>query len=546
MLLKRVIFVVMGGLILLSAGCGKKKERPNISDEAILTMRMHSNPTTLNPVSAVGAYADTIQRLVFDTLVEYDFDLKPIPCMAKSWAWTEKTVDGKKKYILTFKLRDDIYWHDGVKFTAHDMVFTYEKIMDPLSKAQNKIPKFEGVVDKVEATDNYTFVVTYNKPLATAIGSWEIYPLPKHLYENEDLHKSPYNRKPIGTGPYRLIKWETAKYLKLEMNTNYWRKPPHIKNFTYKIISDDNVALSAFKKGMFDLYGLEPEEYLEEKDKVYFQSNYNVQTYYSFGFSQIAWDCTSNSIFSDKKVRQAMTYALDRKQIIKEVLHGFADVSSGPFFYGSWAYDHNVKPLVYNLERAKQLLVENGWKDTDGDGVLDKDGKPFKFELVHGQVPIWTQMSVNLQQNLRKIGVDMSIRVLEWSAFSKRLHEHNFDAAIFAWSLDFDPDPFDIFHSSQISNGINYGGYANPEADKMMEEARSIFDINERQKIYHKLHRVFNDDQPYTLLFASKVILAKKNELKGVRVSSAGIGQWYPGFFDWYKEKPTGKKAVEK
>jgi peptide/nickel transport system substrate-binding protein len=506
-------------------------------DEKTLLLLMSNNPTTLNSVSATDAYASQVLDYVYDGLVTIDSELRPIPSKAKSWKWEEKTIDGEKKYILTFYIRDDIYWHDGVKFTVHDMVYTYEKIMDPLSMAHNKIPNFEGVVDSVTALDDYTLQVVYNTPLAYAVSTWSIYPLPKHIYTNEDFHRSSYNRAPVGTGPYRFVRWDSARSIRLEKNTNYWREAPYFDRIVFRIIPDDNIALSAFKRGDFDVYPFsEPEKFVEEKEQPYYVENYDTYVYYSFGVSQIAWNCAEDSIFNNKYVRQAMTYALDREQIAKEVFYGYSEPISGPFFYNSWAYNHDIEPIPFDLEKARELLAKAGWTKTDEDGVLIKDGKRFEFELIYGQVPIWTTLAMNLRENLRKIGVNMEIRMLEWSALSERLKNGNFDGLIFGWSLATDPDPFDIFHSSQIKKGINYGSFSNAVADDLMVKARTIFDINERQRLYHQLHKIFHEEQPYTYLFASKAMVAVRNNIKGVEVGARGLFRWYPSVYNWYRE----------
>lgn len=534
--MKKLLIAVLAFLPILTA-CKTVTETGERSGDT-LVLQLSANPVTLNPVSSMDLYGVRVDEFIFDYFVESDSHLNPVPCLAESWKWSTATVNGQKKYILTFRVRDDVYWQDGVKFTAQDMKFTYDKIMDPASKAFNKVASFEGLVESVEAPDDTTLVVTYNRPFAPAVISWEIFPLPKHIYEQyktpEEFHASPYNRLPIGTGPYRIVKWDTARTIVLERVTNYWRALPHFRKVVYKIVSDDNVALAAFKRGDFDLFAMTPEQFENEKDEPY-MTNYTLYRYLGAGFSQIAWNCASNSVFADKRVRQAMTCALDRYGISSNVTHNLSLVISGPFLYGTWAYNMNVKPLPFDLDKAKALLAEAGWKDTDGDGILDKDGRKLEFEVILGDFPIGKAIVVNLKENLARIGGVLNIHILEWSALSQRMNEHNFDGVLFAWSLGDDPDPFDMWHSSQIANGINYCNYSNATLDKLLEEGRSELDRNKRAAIYHRVHEIVAEDQPYTFLFSTYQSVVGVNELRGVKISDKGLSGFYPGCFEWYK-----------
>ncbi len=506
-----------------------------------LYLPLYSNPVTLNQVSAKGVPAYNILRHVSGYLLNVDKNLNIIPENAKSWEWSEKTdAKGRKEYILTFHLRKDVLWHDGIPFTSQDVLYTYQKIMDPASKAMDKIAAFENLVTRIETPDDFTVRVVYNKRYAPALSSWTgLALLPKHIYEKEpDFLKSEYNRKPIGTGPYVVEKWETGKYIKLKRFEQYWGIKPKFDRIIYRIISDENVALAALKKGLLDLNGLTPEQYVDLKNKPSFTKRFNLYryTYFRNGMSQIAWNCQKGSLFDSSTVRRAMTHALNRKLVLKEYLHGLGTILSGPFYAQSWAYDTNIVPLDFDLKKSAFLLKKAGWKDSDKDGILDKDGKPFKFEIILGDTPITKAIALNLKENLSKIGVDCDMHVLEWSAFSQRLDERNFDAAIFGWSFDLDPDPYDLWHSLQITNGVNYVSYSNPKLDKLLELGRSTYDQKIRQMYYYQVHRILHEDQPYTCLFTLSSEVAATKHLKGIQVTKGGIWGYYPSWSLWYKE----------
>ncbi|OHD53805.1 MAG: hypothetical protein A2Y33_16605 [Spirochaetes bacterium GWF1_51_8] len=533
--MKSLRYVYLGLIVFFTIGCGST-ELPY--DPKTLYLHLPSNPTILNPVSSVDLYASVVEYKVFDSLIELDSNMQPVPCVAKSWEWTREMVNGTNMYVLTFHLRDDVYWHDGVKNTAHDFVYTFEMIMKPENMAQNKIPSFENLVVKVDAPDDFTFRVYYNRLHIPALISWDgLFPIPKHIYEKEPVFlDSPYNRAPVGNGEYVFVEWKPAISITMVKNTNYWREQPQFDKIVYRIISDDNAALAAFKKGLLDYKTLRPEEFENEKNKQYFTNNYYVLYSQLRSFYHITWNCKEDSLFEDKLVRLAMTYASDRYSLNENYFHGKMTVISGPFIYGEWAYNKSIEPLPFNLEKSKQLLAQAGWKDSDSNGILDKDGKEFKFELLLGQTLSGEAIAQNLKENLAKIGVIMEMRVLEWSAFDGRLKEHSFEGALFAWSTGTDPDPFDLWHSSQIKNGVNYSEYANPEIDKLCEMGRMELNPEKRAELYHKVHKILAEDQPMTFLFVPNAIIAVKKELQGVKVyPGLNFHEYYPGFLEWYK-----------
>lgn len=531
-----IFAAVLLSALLSSCGSGSRSWGTNT-----LVLYLANNPTTLNSVSATSAYASRVLSFCYDGLIDIDSNTTIIPNIATNWTWDEESVDGESKYILTFYLRGDVTWQDGLPFTAEDMVFTYECVMNPLSKAMNKIPAFEGLVDEVVALDDTTLQITYNQPLASAVLSWGITPLAKHLYEGygddwEAFHASEYNRVPIGNGPYVVKEWKTAKYVLLEKNTNYWKESPSFDQIVLKIVQDDNIAFLAFQQGEFTSFQLQTEQYETIKDEDFFNEEYNLYTYLPLYSSQIAWNCGEESLFNDKLVRQAMCYALDRETIAETVGHDLNLPISGPFAYGSWAYDHSIEPREFDLEKAAKLLSEAGWNDSDGDGILDKDGVKFEFELTYSDTSDAVSKAIvdGLQSGCAELGVLLTPRSLEWSALEARLLEHNFDGIMFAWSHSVDPDVFDMFHSSQIEAGINIGEYSNTELDEMLVTARQELDPEKRAELSKEIHAVLADEVPYTYLFAKYQNVAAKKELKGVEMGPDGFFDWYPGYFDWY------------
>jgi peptide/nickel transport system substrate-binding protein len=270
----------------------------------------------------------------------------------------------------------------------------------------------------------------------------------------------------------------------------------------------------------------------------------------SLSYSYIGYNL-KNPLFQDKRVRQAFTYAINREEIVQYVLYGYGTVISGPFPRHLWYYNPNVKPLPYDPQKARQLLAEAGWKDTDGDGILDKDGKPFRFKLItNSGNDTRRDVGVLVQRQLRELGVDVAFETYEWSVFLKNfINARYFDACILGWGLSPDPDDYQIWHSSQIEKGFNFISYKNPEADHLWEEGRREYDVEKRKKIYWRLHEIIAEDQPYTFLFSPLSISALQKKFvlveeglsgqkiyKPVKMEKAGLMY---DLIKWYVPKET-------
>jgi len=532
--------ILVLGLFSFISGCQKKngsnhalsgKAAGNPVNGDWVVRNLGSDPQTLNPVTASEMNSSYVNNLIFDPLLDVDKDANYIPRVAKSW---DISKDNK---VITFHLRDDVKFHDGVPLTSEDVKYTYDKIMDPKSLAENKRGDFE-YVSKVETPDKYTVKVTYKKPFASALESWGISVIPKHIYLKEDFLKSKYNRAPIGSGPYIFEKWDSNQVIILKANPNYWGGRPHLDKIVFKMIPDHTVSFNSLLKEDLDVDGVMPIQWVNMTNTPEFKNKLDKLQYYTRSYYYIGWNSDgSNPFFNDKKVRQAMTYAMNRQQILDKIFYGLGEICTGPFYPKSWAYDSTVKAYPFDLNKARQLLDEAGWKDTNNDGIREKNGKKFEFTFLYPSASkISEQMASIYQEDLKKIGVKMNVRKMEWVTFLELVHKRDFQACTMGWSLSIDPDPYMIWHSSQRKDGLNYVGFNNPEADKLMEEARSMFDVKERAKRYHRLHQIINDEQPYTFLFYSPALVAVNKRFQGVEASPQGLGlfQFYPGQLDWW------------
>jgi peptide/nickel transport system substrate-binding protein len=390
-------------------------------------------------------------------------------------------------------------------------------------------------VRKAEVVNRYAFRVTYREPFSPALESWGMGMIPKHLLEGKDINTDPFNRNPVGTGPFKFKEWNAGQKLVLEANGQYFEGRPNIDQFIYRIIPDSSTMFQELLSGGVDLMGLNPIQYLRKSETRRIRENYRKFRYPANAFTYLGYNLT-NELFMDKKVRQALAYAIDRRSIIDGILLGLGRPCTGPFSYVSWAYNPNAKSYAYDLEKAGRLLAEAGWKDTDGDGIVDKKGRPFRFTILTNQGNNERIHAAEIiQQNFKKAGIDANIRVMEWQAFLEQIDKRTFDAIILGWSMSRDPDLYDIWHSSKTKKGeYNFVGYKNPEVDRLLVAGRRTFDIEQRKKIYYRIHAILAEEQPYAFLYVPDATPVVHKRFKGIEQAPLGITY---NFIKWYVPK---------
>lgn len=492
--------------------------------DAIITSSV-SDARNLIPILATDSASSEIVSLVFNGLVKYDINIELTGDLAESW---EIKKDGLE---IIFHLKRGVKWHDGKPFTAEDVQFTYQKIIDP------EVPTpYSGDFKKVkrlEIIDLYTVKVIYDEIFAPSLASWTMPIMPKHALESENLLDTGFARCPIGTGPYKFLKWQTASRIDLAANDEYFEHRPYINRYIYRVISDPDTAFLELSSGAVDLGALEPLQYKKLTDTERFKNNFNKLRYPSFSYTYMGFNL-NNPLFKDKAVRRAIDLAINKNEIINGVLLGLGRISTGPFHPDSWAYNGNVEPVPFSPESALALLKKSGWGDSDCDGWLDKDGKMFAFTIITNQGnTMRTRTAEIIQRRLKEIGIKTDIRVLEWSVFlNEFINKKRFDACILGWSLSRDPDCYDIWHSSKTKEGeFNFLGYSNPEVDRLLDAGRRTFNQDERKKFYNKIHKIIYDDDPCVFLYVPDALVAVSDRFQNVKVSPIGIMY---NIIDWY------------
>jgi len=537
---RAIAFVAIGALCALLHACSGKIE--GRSEEASTGPETPAYGDTfieasigdiggLIPNLASDMPSHEVGSLIYDGLVRYDKDLNFEGAMADSWTFSPDCLE------LKFKLRRDVKWHDGQPFTADDVVFTYKTMVNPKTPAPFK----EGylLVKDVEALDPYTVRITYAKPYARALSTWSDYMLPKHLLEayvaNGKLRESPQNRHPIGTGPYRFQEWRTGEKVVLLANRDFYDGRPHIGRVVYRVIpSQATIFLELKARGVDFVRTLTAFQYVRQTDYPAFRKAFNKFRYPSTFYTFLGFNL-NDPRFADRRVRQAFAHAIDKRELIDGVVLGLAREANGPIRPGTWAYTDQVVRYAYDPEKAKALLAAAGWKDRDGDGIVeDNDGKPFAFTIMTNQGnDERKKVAEIIQQRLKDIGVKADIQVIEWAAFIKEyVKPRRFEAVILGLGTGNDPDQYAVWHSSQTGpDQMNRTSYANPEVDRLLEAGRSSCNQGERVRYYHRIQEILAEDLPMVFLYFKDELPAVASRFHGVQEAPAGIRY---NFNEWY------------
>jgi microcin C transport system substrate-binding protein len=478
----------------------------------VFNLNLGGEPPTLHPISSTDLYASVVQASVLDTLLDHD---------KETYAWkpriAEKWEISKDNKIFTFNLRKNAMFHDGKPVTAEDVKFSFDAIFEPAYNAAHLRPYYEGIA-KVEVIDPYTVKVTakdtYFKNF-DQIATMSI--IPKHIYGDVEKSKK-MTRTLIGSGPYMLDKFDRGNVIVLKKFDKWygnddknWKGMFNFGTINMRFYKEEVAQLERIKKGDLDYIDLRPEAYVKKTEgapwgKTVLKHKVENSAPKSYGF--VGWNFR-REMFQDRDVRVALAHMMNREEMNKKFRYNMADLATGPTYLKSEYASKAVKPILYDPKAALELLAKAGWKDSDKDGILDKtvNGKkvPFRFTLIHpnkDNEKYWTMY----KEDLKKIGIDMEIKYLEWNSFLKILDEGNFDAVSLAWGGgDITWDPKQIWHSSSaVPGGSNFIYYKNPEVDKLIDEARQSLDEKKRQKLLNTVYEKIAADAPYVFMFNDK------------------------------------------
>jgi peptide/nickel transport system substrate-binding protein len=492
-----------------------------------LVLGLSGDATSLNPVLATDSMSYIVEWPLFDSLLELDPSLNVRPLLAESW---EVSKDG---LTYTFKLKKGVKWHDGKPFTARDVAFTFYSVLDPkvttphrayfdalvgfpeLTAKDNPKRPEELAVRPIEVVDDHTVRFRLRYPSGSFLAVL-VNPragiVPEHLLKGVDLNTADFNRKPVGTGPFKFVEWRRGERLVMEANEQYHGGRPALNRLIFRIIPDAVVLLQELKAGGVDFIENPP---LTEVARLKQTAGLKVLVADNTSYTYVGWR-QDLAPFNDLRVRRALNHAVDVPSIVREVLQGYAAISTGQFPPASWAFDPGVKPYAYDPNRAKALLAEAGFKPGP-DGILVKDGKRFSFSIRHDQANQSVKdTAVIVQEYLKRVGVEATLEALDWPTFVKKLFASDFEGIVVGWTNHHDPDPFayTIWHSSQWK-GRNFAHYKNPRVDELLEQARRTAVVAERKRAYAEFSRVLMEDAPYVFLYFQQQVYVTRQGYEG-------------------------------
>lgn len=541
LIIKKLYLIILFCSVLFFGGC--EKDSPVRQNRIVIGIS--SDITSFNPLFAFSVDEGTISELLYLSLINFTWDeekgnIKPEPMLAENWVWNEDSTS------ISFKLREDIYWSDGVKFSAHDVVFSFDVYSDPQVNSR----LFETFTDFYTDRDNHidiekTFEVTdsFNVKINFLPNSTPTLPeivfhlIPQHIFQNinrKDLETSEQNFNPVTNGPFVLAGWDKNQSIRLRANKNsFLHNDDGVDEIIFKIVPDYNSRLTQLKREEIDLAELiKTEDINDLKNQKHLKiASQEGREYDYIGWSNIDYEIFNSSgkikphrLFGSAAVRKALTYAVNRKEILDEYLLGYGQLSAGPVsnIFKETA-DPELKPYEYSLDSARIILESEGWKDIDNDGILEKDDIEFKFTLhIPSGNPRRNYAATVIKNNLRQVGIDVTIESVELGVLIDFMYDRKIDAWMIGWYV---PIPVDLkisWYSDLERTPFNFAGYQNQEADKILDNISHEKDQKKLNNMYKKLQKIIHEDEPVTFLYWVDNIVVYNSRIENININPLG------------------------
>ncbi|MFZ5917122.1 MAG: ABC transporter substrate-binding protein [Chloroflexota bacterium] len=467
--------------------------------------------TTLNPLLAEDDLSRDVGRLLFDSLLRVNPQTAALlPGLAEDWQVAD---DGR---TFTFHLRSGVAWHDGRPLSAADVAFTLSAAGDPDGPSPYRFD-LAGVVE-VTVPDDETVAVTLAEPGCDALYAVGRVPiLPRHLLQGQELVGASFNEQPVGSGPFVLEAWQPGERLALTANEHYWAGRPYLDGWTYRVVPDAATLWEELRQGRAHLARL-----TGDLEAVSLPEGFQLLAYPADRWHVLIFN-TTHPLLSDATVRQALALALDRERLLEVALDGRGALLNAPWPDAHWALDGAPPDAPgYDPERARQLLAETGWRDADGDGLLEKDGRRLQVSILTNlENPARERVAMLAQGYWHALGVAAQVEVLPWGSFLDDLLGHKFDVVAFDWPLEPGPDQSWLWAQAQSEPdiGFNFGSYASAEVDALLEQGRLApgCDAARRAAAYRALAQRLAADQPYVFLFTAQRQVITSSSLIGLQ-----------------------------
>ena len=533
---KRLLFYLVALAFLFS--CGKKQE-----NAGRIVVGISADVQTFNPLFAISVDEGSIGELLFLNLVDFRWDsvegnLYAEPMLAKKWEWADDSSS------VTFYLRDDVKWSDGEKLTAGDVVYSLDVYSDPVVQSRVYGMFDDLYTDKDNHIDTAkTFVIKSPyvlqinfKPNSSPALIDVCYPvIPEHIFgklKREELATAKANFNPVTSGPFRLKKWNRNQSIILTADNNsFLYNDANVQELIFKVIPDYTSRLTQLKKGEIDLMEL---IHTEDIDDI--KNSVTVKTIDGREYDYVAWNnidpdiysqigkAEPNPLFGSRKVRIALTHAINRKEILEEYLYNFGEIAVGPVssIFKKY-YNFNIKPYEYDPSKARKMLKEEGWSDSNNDGTIDKNGNEFKFNLTYpGGNPLRKYAATIIKNNLKAVGIDVTIQTLELGAFIDNLSNKSMNSWMAAWYV---PIPLEIkpyWYSNLKETPLNFVSYQNSEADSIMDKLEKNLPVKQKQKLYYKFQKIIHNDEPVTFMYWISDIVGVSKRLRNINITPLG------------------------
>jgi peptide/nickel transport system substrate-binding protein len=472
-----------------------------------ITLTQDVTASSLDPRLMQDTPAYRTCDIIYDGLIGLSPKFEPVPELATSWEWPDNTT-------LVFKLRKDAAFSDGKKVTVADVKYTFDSILDKEFNAPYR-SLYTSIKD-IQVVDDYTVKFLLTEPNAALMTYMDIGIVPKHLGEDKNHN---LGTDPVGSGPMKLVKWERGNKMILEPNPTFWGKKPTVDRIIIQIIKDQTNRVQALLAGDVDYVAspLEPNDVsrMRKNDKISsYSSTATSYTYFGFNLKVPA--------LSDKRMRQAIAYFIDRDILVDKINEGVPVKANNIMLPFWWCYTDDIKQPGHDPAKAKALLKEMGWVDTNNDGILDKDGKKLSIVLkTHSEWANRIQMLEYIQNVLSKNGFVATTNITDWPAHSNAVRASNYQTTIQGWTRLVDPD-YAFYHTFHSKGASNWGGFNNPEYDKLVELGRVTTDIKKRGEYYQKAAQILAEELPYYILYYQYFGEFWSKDLKGYEPNSRG------------------------
>lgn len=581
---KMHLFWMVAVIVLGLSGCKGSKGSNKVYKDQVVIHGL-SDAKGLNPQTTSDAYAQSyIDPNIFQSLLSYDHaTMKLVPVLATSRA---EVVQNGDLVDLNFELRPEAVWDNGTPVTVDDVLFSFKSIWCPKANTDNVKPSVDYVKDiKTYPGNNRKFTIVCTKYIGMEDGVGNLSIMPEYIYdpkkvlrkytlaeliagskkaENDPeissladfLNSEKSNRDTSivkGSGAYRLLAFETGQRIILEKKPNWWGDKlakeneyftAYPKRLIFETINDFNTALTALVDEKLDFIYVTPvKDYVELDNSTKFKENFVKSEPQMLSYQAIGIN-VKDKILSDVKVRQALSYLVNVDQIIDKVLYGKGIRTVGSILpMMKDAYNNDIKPYPFDVARAKSLLEEAGWKDTDGDGVLDKviDGQKTKFQITYSYNSgnsLRETVGLLIQNTFKQAGIVLDVKALDWALYLDELKKHKCQLFYQGWVTNPSPDdPKQIFHTTSANGGSNYMNFGNAETDALIEQIRTEMDVTKRNQLYKQFQQIEHDEVPYIFLYVQNF----RNCIHK-RFENTGAGPVYPGaWFAGFKVKPGYK-----